>query len=96
VVIAPRPAGTIPTSNACGGAVKAFTYAALTQQVIILCSDSDKGALKSSLTNIDQWRTLGNLKDQTNVQEKGLDVLGLYLSTMILHELMHAAGFAEQ
>jgi len=96
VVIAPRPAGTAPTDNACGGVVKAFTYAALAQQVIVLCSDSDQGALKSSFTNIDQWRTTGNLKEATNVQQKGLDALGMYLSTMILHELMHAAGFAEQ
>ncbi|KAF8847574.1 hypothetical protein BDZ45DRAFT_754768 [Acephala macrosclerotiorum] len=96
LVNAPRPAGTTPTNNACGGVVKAFTYAAGGQQVIVLCSDSDKGALKSSLTSLEQWRTSGNLKNEELVQEKGLDVLGIYLSTMILHELMHAASFAEQ
>ena len=97
LVIAPRPAGTTPTDNACGGVLKAFTYAAGGQQVVLLCSDSDKGALKSSFTTpLDQWRTGGNLKDEDLVKEKGLDVLGMYLSTMILHELMHAASFAEQ
>lgn len=97
VVIAPAPpAGITPTNNACGGFVKAFTYAAGGQQVIVLCSDSGKGALKSSLASLDQFRTSGNLKNEQLVQAKGLNALGMYLSTMILHELMHAASFAEQ
>jgi hypothetical protein len=95
-VFAPWPAGTIPTNNACGGVVRAFAYAALTQQVIVLCSDSDKGALISSLKNIDQWRTAGDLKVEKSTQQLGVEVLGLYLSTMILHELMQVASFAEQ
>ena len=97
LVTAPSGAGITPTVNACGGFVKAFTYAAGGQQVVLLCSDSDKAALKSSFTlPLADWRTLGNLKDSDLVKEKGLDALGMYLSTMILHELMHAASFAEQ
>ena len=97
LVIAPAPpAGITPTNNACGGFVKAFTYPAGGQQVIILCSDSDKGVLKSSLASLDQFRTSGNLKNEQLVQAKGLNALGMYLSTMILHELMHAASFTEQ
>lgn len=95
-MVAPRPEGFILTDNACGGVVKAFTYAAGGQQIIILCSNSDKGALISSFTSLDQWRTGGNLKLEALVQEKGLDFLGVYLSTTILHELIHATSFAEQ
>ena len=95
---APRPpAGTIPTANACGGWIKAFTYAAGGQQVIILCSDSGRGALKSSFTlPLDGWRTQGNLQTLQVVNNKGVDFLGMFLSTTILHELMHAASFAQQ
>ena len=94
---APRPAGVTLTDNACGGFVSAFTYAAGVQQVVLLCSDSVRGALKSSFSApLEIWRTSGNFKYQAAVVEKGVDALGMYLSTMILHELMHAASSAEQ
>jgi hypothetical protein len=96
-VYAPRITGSTPTSNACGGAIKAFTYPAGGQVIIILCSDGAQGALKSSYsTSITQWRTEGNLKEIELTKDNGLDALGMYLSTMILHELMHAASFAMQ
>ena len=97
VVFAPKVAGTKPTDNACGGVIKAFAYSAGGQQVILLCSDSVAGALKSSFSYpISNWRAEGNLKVYTPVFDKGLDALGMFLSTMILHELMHVASFVEQ
>lgn len=98
-VDAPQPpAGTIPTENACGGFAKGFAYSAGPQQVIILCSDSPAGALNSCQKGeLDDFRgETGNLRDIKLVQEKGIDVLGMFLSTIILHELMHTAGFAQQ
>ncbi|KIM99168.1 hypothetical protein OIDMADRAFT_30799 [Oidiodendron maius Zn] len=98
LVTPPQPqAGAITTKNACGGWIKGFTYSLNGQQVIVLCSDSDRGALKSYLkATLDNFRKLGDFKKAPLVQLLGLDVLGGYLSTTILHELMHAASFAEQ
>ncbi|KIM98739.1 hypothetical protein OIDMADRAFT_57083 [Oidiodendron maius Zn] len=97
VVYAPKIPGATLTDNACGGFIKAFAYPADRQQIVLLCSDSNSGALKSSYSDLlGPWRTAGDLTALTPVKEKGLDALGMYLSTMILHELMHAASMAEQ
>lgn len=91
-VTAPRPQGTL-TDNACGGQIAAFAYSTGGQEVMILCSDSPKGALITNIDDtLDQWRQAGNLKDQQVFQEKGVDALGMHLSTKILHELMHVAA----
>ncbi|KUJ23962.1 uncharacterized protein LY89DRAFT_776168 [Mollisia scopiformis] len=98
VINAPSPPpGISLTANACGGFAKGFTYQAAANQIIILCSDSGKGALISSFTpSLDNYRTSGDLRIGPGVSENGLDILGMWLSTVILHELMHAASFAQQ
>ncbi|CZS96992.1 uncharacterized protein RCO7_02717 [Rhynchosporium graminicola] len=89
---APQTPG-IMTDNACGNQIAAFAYAIGLQQVMVLCSDSPKGALMTNTGVIlDIWRQAGNLKEQTVVVNKGIDALGMFLSTKILHELMHVAA----
>ena len=94
-----------PTSqNACAGRLRAFHYFAPGfGDVIILCSDSAKGAINYALNPgsggdarpiIGRWRnadlrTPAAIVNPEDNQQRGLDVFAVYLSYMVLHELMH-------
>jgi hypothetical protein len=92
-VTTPRPQGVTLTDNACGGQIAAFAYSSPGQEVVVLCSDSPKGALITNAgVTLDQWRQEADLRTFAIVQDKGVDFLGMYLSTKILHELMHVAA----
>ena len=92
--------------TACGGRLRAFHYFAPGfGNVIILCSDSPKGAIPYALqpgAGGDSRPIIGRWKDADlrapaaiinpeDNQQRGLDVFGVYLSYMVLHEFMHTS-----
>ncbi|KAI8939365.1 hypothetical protein NX059_003150 [Plenodomus lindquistii] len=61
---------------------------------VVLCSNWDGGALPSTQGingEITDWRTAGDLRTVS----QGIEVLGRYLSYMIIHELMHVANLLQ-
>ncbi|KAI4237904.1 MAG: hypothetical protein LQ349_001504 [Xanthoria aureola] len=79
------------TSNACGGHLRAFVYSFEGGKVIVLCSDSDSGALRAPKWNsLDSFRTGGTFLAE-NLSAIGINIFQQFLSYMILHELMHVA-----
>lgn len=80
------------TGNACGGALRGFEYPGPQGPVILLCSDSAKGALNAyEQVLLGRWNEGGNLMDTPVAKgPTGIDFLGRYLSYMMLHEVMHA------
>ncbi|KAI4102632.1 MAG: hypothetical protein L6R37_004288 [Teloschistes peruensis] len=89
------------TGNACGGKLRGFQYddnnpnTGITTKIILLCSDSDNGALKAyKAGQINDWNQLGNLAKVAGPKATtglGINYFASSLSYMILHELMHAA-----
>ena len=97
----------VPTAqNACAGRLRAFHYFAPGfGHVIILCSDSSKGAINYALGSgvdahsrpvIGRWkdadlRVPAAIINPEDNQQRGLDVFAVYLSYMVLHEFMHTS-----
>ncbi|KAI4193441.1 MAG: hypothetical protein LQ350_008319 [Teloschistes chrysophthalmus] len=89
------------TGNACGGKLRGFQYdnsnpnTGITTKIILLCSDSDNGALKAyKTTQINNWNDAGDLRKVAGPKTSiglGINYFASSLSYMILHELMHAA-----
>lgn len=80
------------SNTACGGTLRAFAYSATPSNVIVLCSDSDNGALRpSTRVTINTWNIGGDFRLNT----RGIDTFGNYLSYKILHELFHCASFQQ-
>lgn len=87
----PRSNGGGWTSNACGGRLRAFAYPFEGGKVIVLCSDSNSGALRAPKENsLDNFRTGGAFMAE-NLSAIGINIFQQFLSYMILHELMHVA-----
>ncbi|MCJ1405819.1 hypothetical protein MMC11_009049 [Xylographa trunciseda] len=92
-------------NTACGGFLNAFAYPvdgeSFKGNVIVLCSDSIFGALKTTTHNsLDSWRTTGNLKTASSIAGPGnaftgLNIFSKYLSYVIIHEMMHCTSFAQ-
>ncbi|KAL8793709.1 MAG: hypothetical protein Q9195_003650 [Heterodermia aff. obscurata] len=85
---------TIGSSNtACGGNLRAFSYPVAGRNVIVLCSDSGNGALRTYHSpTFGQWNTQGDFRQ---VNSGNLNTFGVYLSYKILHELFHCASFQQ-
>jgi hypothetical protein len=94
---APVPGATGPCKNKLRAFAYPFAFKDGSQPggtAVILCSNWNEGALPSTQDikgEIGDWRTKGNLK----VFSQGIDVLGRYLSYMIIHELMHVADMLQ-
>jgi hypothetical protein len=83
--------------NACGQTLQGFAYGYPGGQVIVLCSDSEHGAVITySTPTLDAFRAAGDLRKLTEVNQKGVDGLAGALSVKILHELFHVGGFYSQ
>jgi hypothetical protein len=92
----PAPGATRP----CKDRLRAFAYPFGFQDgsqpggtAVVLCSNWAGGALRSTKdkSEIGSWRTSGNLVNYP----LGIEVVGGYLSYMIIHELMHVADMQQ-
>lgn len=89
----PLVKGTLSGPSACGGNLQGFEYSFPAGQIIVLCSDGPKAALRMLQANsLESWRAGGNLGALPVAGDKGIDYFESFLSYKILHELMHAAS----
>lgn len=93
ISLPPTPPGIDATDTPCGGWMQGFAY----KGVIVLCNDGVRSAFTQSRVGgpaLGKFRTTGNLLKSKQVQSNGIDETAQFMSSKILHELMHVAAEA--
>lgn len=88
IINLPNRAGA--TDNACGGFMQGFAIG----QTVVLCDDGPNSAFSKSTggATLGGFRTAGDLTKTNPVIVNGIDQMTSYLSSKILHELMHCTA----
>ena len=75
--------------------MRGFQYSDATNKIIVLCCDSPNGAMNAYRSpTLNSWNQGGDLQMAAGPKAasgQGLNFVAVYLSYMVLHELMHAA-----
>jgi hypothetical protein len=92
------PTRTGTAQNACGNVLRAFEYPFTdknggTGHAIVLCNDGPRGALNAARHDeITELRTRNIDVRKPPTGTLGMDLLGSFLTYMLVHEMMHVGG----